>query len=299
MTPIKTANSPEYRYSTFRLSGNILTVSKIKYADYPVRTSAEKSALRAKLHFGDKINALACHVGRYRRFIDEGWTVKFLTLTINREMSRTEFMLAWKKFRQRLERRFVIISAYPQMTAYVAVVERQKKSNRPHLHICIYCPYIQWNKLIKVWGEGGCYIEAVKEHEGRELNDLGGYMSKYLSKTFADIPEDDFGKKRFFSSRNIRRDVITGKQSHLTESIVDVMGDLKGEVYSDEYSTEYSDCTRYKFDVLASKDTLTEFRYCLNLYTKQLALNPKKRTRREGGVCVRRITSKHITKHMA
>jgi hypothetical protein len=257
---------PNNKTYMYRLSGNILTLTHRTSNVYEELTPLQKSQQRAKLHFADKMAAMAVLVGKWQSLRMEGWSLKFLTLTINRPMSRSEFSTAWKKFRQRLMRRFEIVTLHTQCICYVAVVERQHTSGRLHLHVCIYCPYIEWSKLLKVWGQGGAYVERVKESEGQGLNNLAGYMGKYLGKDIDASPDSntdtptDAGAKRYYSSRNVRRQVTRGKDL-ISPSEMDAVSACAGEsVYRQEYVDDNTHKLTYYFDVLSPGNELDRFR---------------------------------------
>jgi len=114
---------------------------------------------------------------------------KFLTLTFADNItSLKEANYEFKKFKQKLER------YTNKKLKYICVPEFQKRG-AVHYHLMLDMPYIQWEKLSSLWGNGRIQIEKI-----RDKHKTGSYLSKYISK------EDKtdlryFGKKLFFYSK--------------------------------------------------------------------------------------------------
>jgi len=119
---------------------------------------------------------------------------KFLTLTFHENLQDIEKAnYEFKKFIQRLER------LYPHLK-YVCGIEFQKRG-AVHYHIITNLPYIDVNYLAeKYWGN-----RFIKLNRIDHVDNLGKYISKYLTKAYEDIRLTN--KKKYFSSRNLLRPI--------------------------------------------------------------------------------------------
>lgn len=82
-----------------------------------------------------------------------------------------------------------------------------------------------------MWGLGGVWINKIKELDSVE--NCGRYVSKYMEKGIGQELLESYGKKAYYSSRNLKKpDVIKITSSDELEDIVDIDKIL--------YETEYT-----------------------------------------------------------
>lgn len=124
-------------------------------------------------------------------------TAKFFTLTFrndeNGNAPTKEFVKnEWDKFRRRWKRK------YGQNLLYCAVIERGTRGEkRLHIHaVAFNAPYVKNKDLEKLWGNGHVKPKKVR------TNDIGSYLTKYITKSFAK-GELKQGEKFYFRSRGL------------------------------------------------------------------------------------------------
>ncbi len=132
----------------------------------------------------------------------KGWTWKFLTLTSSYESG--DLQRDWEAFKKRLDRYLQSDEYYTeelkkkygkkksitddelQMVAYTKVVELNKKEDLKHLHILLYCPWVEEEWIRSAWYDiHAAYevdIEFVSFADSEKLDEKIGYMAKYLAK---------------------------------------------------------------------------------------------------------------------
>jgi len=108
----------------------------------------------------------------------------------------------------------------PELTndlRYIAVPEVQKRG-AIHFHIVTnISDYIPYENLVKYWTrsidqnseilEKGGYIK-IKRYEGRNVQDIAVYLSKYLTKS-GNFTEIFNGQKIYMTSRNLKRPAVS------------------------------------------------------------------------------------------
>jgi len=136
---------------------------------------------------------------KIRQLVNSNPTLdKFLTLTFAENVQDIKLAnYEFKKFRQKLEyelgRKF----------KYLGVIEFQKRG-AIHYHLMLDIPFIKWQKLSEIWGNGRIQIERIKKP-----NRAGFYMAKttgYLMKNTEDTRL--FGKKVFFYATKIMEKAV-------------------------------------------------------------------------------------------
>jgi len=121
---------------------------------------------------------------------------KFLTLTFAKHITDVKTAnYEFKKFRQRLERFF------GRKFKYICVIEFMK-NGRIHFHLMLDIPFIPWQDIIRIWGQGRPEIQFI-----RDKQKTGAYISKYISKGLDDIRL--YGKKTYFYSRLVLKPLIS------------------------------------------------------------------------------------------
>jgi hypothetical protein len=153
----------------------------------------------------------------------------FLTLTTKENIQdRNQFNLLFNKFIKRLN--YKIFKSKKQQLHYLAVLEKQRR-RAYHAHIMLFdFPFIPQSDLVRIWGLGGVWINKIdvdsKENRGR-------YVSKYFEKGIGQELLESYGKKSFYSSRNLKKpEVLKFVSFDETENII-----KHNEVL---YETEYS-----------------------------------------------------------
>jgi len=149
---------------------------------------------------------------------------KFLTLTfaenvVDVETANYEF----KKFRQKLERHI------GRKFKYLGVIEFQKRG-AVHYHLMMDIPFIEWQKLSEIWGQGRIQIERI-----RKPNRAGVYMAKttgYLMKGVEDLRL--YGRKIFFYSYTLL-DKITEWTDNFIKEFQDLVDTCKILVYEKRF----------------------------------------------------------------
>lgn len=142
-------------------------------------TSLQKSLCRTKTNLRTLINS-------------NPDCIKFLTLTFADEIyDLNEANPLFMKFIQRFKYR------YPGKK-YIAVPEFMPISGKVHYHLLLDIPYIQSEKIEKIWGHGFIKIKRLNH-----VKNMGAYMSKYLTKNNFD--ERYKSKQKFFYSQNCNK----------------------------------------------------------------------------------------------
>ncbi|WP_056974517.1 rolling circle replication-associated protein [Holzapfeliella floricola] len=136
------------------------------------------------------------------RLIDTNFDSKtsFLTLTTKENIQNRDcFNKIFDKFIKRLN--YKVFKTKKRLLKYLAVLEKQKRGAW-HVHIILFdIPFIAHKELMKIWGLGGVWINKIdvdtKENRGR-------YVSKYFEKGIGQELVESYGKKSFYSSRNLK-----------------------------------------------------------------------------------------------
>lgn len=154
----------------------------------------EKVLYRARNEVRRLINA---NVGMYHNDKQKGYKPVFLTLTF--EQNITNVKLANKEFRKFIKRLGTYVSGNESCVKYVAVPEFQKRG-AVHYHLVVFnLPYIKANVIRQIWSHGHIKINAIDE-----VDNVGAYVSKYMTKEAADSIQDRLaGNKSYFKSRGL------------------------------------------------------------------------------------------------
>lgn len=151
---------------------------------------------------------------------------KFITLTFKENMQDiTKANREFTNFIKRIKRRFT-----EQEIKYLNVIEFQKRG-AIHYHTIANLPYIESKMLEKLWGNGFVKINAIEN-----VNDVGAYISKYLTKETYER-EELKNKKKYFPSRNLKRPItLIGDEA---ESMLRKIKNHKIR-YKNTYNSEYN-----------------------------------------------------------
>lgn len=229
----------------------------------------EKSCRRSKSKIFDLVacnsNNLLDHEGKQQ-------TVKFLTLTFKENMQDLENANAEvTKFIKRLSYHAYKINK--NVIKYLTVPELQTRGAW-HYHIILFnVKYIPWVELVKIWGLGGVYINALKK--GLDGTTVAKYVTKYISKGIivgkngnqtnvndngereGDKRLSDYenykkhnmeNKKRYQCSRGLKRPIERKQKMNRSEwgQVMNFMMEYakidqegKKKIYFDSYNNEY------------------------------------------------------------
>ncbi len=128
---------------------------------------------------------------------------------------------------------------------YVVVTEFQDKNRDGvvHYHVIFFnLPFIESDELAEVWGHGFVKLNAIDR-----VKNIGGYVTKYMSKNFDDDRLD--GHKRYFSSRGLLQPQKINNQIVARRIMASLPADKLVE--SSEFTSKYNgkvEYRRYKLD---------------------------------------------------
>lgn len=216
-----------------------------------------KSCYRAKQNIFDLV---ACNVNKHLDFDGKKQTTKFLTLTFKEDIKDISIANAeLTKFFKRLS--YKAYGIRKNVIKYIAVPELQLKNNRGvwHFHIILFnVKFIKFTDLLKCWGCGGVYINALKK--GMDGTEIAKYITKYISKALKlSDKKESFtnyelykkynmqNKKRYYRSRKLYKPYKSKLDSSdpLNVEILDYliayakMENGEKKVYFKEYENEY------------------------------------------------------------
>lgn len=174
----------------------------------------------------------SCNFGEYSKFL----TLTFKDGSVDDVGNIKECNREFKKFIQRLKYRVGDFK-------YIAVVEFQEENDRGavHYHVILNIPYVPHSDLLKLWGLGSVYIEAIKSLEG--VDNVGAYLTYYMSKDFSNDRLQ--GQKSYFTSRNLKKpEILRGHDAYEAERILMEL-DLK-LVFTNHYESEQFGTIAYR-----------------------------------------------------
>jgi len=124
---------------------------------------------------------------------------------------------------------------YPNFE-YLAVPEFQKRG-AVHYHLLCKLPFVEIGQIQAIWGQGFIKINKIDN-----VNNVGAYVSKYLSKDMFD--ERTFGKKKFFRSQTLSEAIeILG---WLAGKFVEKFLSLVTPVFEKTFESEWTGEVEYK-----------------------------------------------------
>ena len=212
-----------------------------------------KSTFRAIQTIFDIIQ---CNVGKWKDYNGKKQTTKFLTLTFKDEIKDiTKANQELTKFFKRLS--YHQFGIRKNVIKYIAVPELQKRGVW-HFHIILFnTKYTPFKDLIKIWGQGGVYINALKR--GMNGTEIAKYITKYISKSMkidkkgerVDLGDYEtykkYGmenKKRYTCSRGLHRPFTRKLKMETQEATMLAQylfqkTEKKENIYFKEYENEY------------------------------------------------------------
>jgi len=138
------------------------------------------------------------------RIINSNYTLnKFITLTYSQNINDL-------KISNRLFSKFIMRLKYHHFPnlQYIAVPEYQKRG-AIHYHFLTNFDYLHNNIIAKIWTYGFTTTKQLKH-----ISNVGGYMTKYMTKTFNDTRF--LGQKKYFRSKNLQLPSTTYDQQALS-----------------------------------------------------------------------------------
>lgn len=154
----------------------------------------------------------------------------FLTLTFKDDIEDIDY--ANSEFRKFIKRLSYYLYKKESGLKYLATWEIQTsraiKTGKEviHYHIIMFdVPYIDYDKLTTIWGNGYVSINRVDDIENKGL-----YVSKYFAK---DIDQKTHKKKAYFTSRNLKKPIE--KKIFINENDIDKIIDKNLVQYQSVY----------------------------------------------------------------
>ncbi|RFB28242.1 protein Rep [Brevibacillus sp. VP] len=156
---------------------------------------------------------------------------KFITLTYEENMTDVEEARKhFDIFIKRMRRKY-------KNFRYIVVIEFQERG-AVHYHIMSDLPYIPKKKLREIWGHGYVKINAI-DH----VDNVGAYISKYMTKAEADIRM--IQKKCYTTSRNMIKPTVLTNPWEIATFIrenglkIDDSVEDKKRVFTSSYTSEH------------------------------------------------------------
>ncbi|QDX91123.1 protein Rep (plasmid) [Brevibacillus laterosporus] len=172
---------------------------------------------------------------------------KFITLTYEENMTDVETAQKdFKQFIQRMRRKY-------GKFRYIVVTEFQGRG-AVHYHMMSDLPYVPKKKLYEIWGQGYVKINAI-EH----VDNVGAYISKYMTKAEADIRM--INKKCYTTSKNMIKPVVVTNPWEIAQFLrqnrlnVDTNVADKKRVFTSSYTSEhYGNIIDIEFNLTPNSD---------------------------------------------
>lgn len=192
-----------------------------------------KSIIRARQNVFDLIN---CNVNVIPDFNGKLQLPKFLTLTFKENITDIQDAnKAFTNFNKRLSYR--VFGTRTNVLKYLCIPEFQKRG-AIHYHVLYFnLPYIDFNHLKKIWGNGSVFIEGVKDN----IDDFALYVAKYINKTNS-LGEENYlvyqekgllNQKRYFCSRGLNRPDVY--KLNVNKTLYEALRNLLNSFHTEEY----------------------------------------------------------------
>ncbi|MBB6218165.1 hypothetical protein HNQ80_004305 [Anaerosolibacter carboniphilus] len=206
-----------------------------------LRENFTRSIMRARKRVFDII---ACNVDVIPDYHGQMQRPKFLTLTFKENMQ--DLSLANEQFtlfNKRLS--YYLYGIKRNVLKYICIPEFQKRG-AVHFHILYFnLPYVDFNKLGEIWGNGYIFIEGVQQKD--EIEDFAKYVCKYINKENSKgednfdlyVEKDLLNQKRYFISRGLRKPSVykLNIDKELYTAFLAMLKDFHASNH--EYSNEY------------------------------------------------------------
>lgn len=148
---------------------------------------------------------------------------KFLTLTFAQNITDIKFArYEFEKFIKRLKTKF-------KRFQYIVVIEFQERG-AIHFHLLCNIPYIDVNKLSKIWRHGFIKLNRIDN-----VDNVGAYVTKYMTKD--NIDERLIGKKCYSMSKGLNKYREYTDEAAVTEILENV--ESVKRIYTSEFENEY------------------------------------------------------------
>jgi hypothetical protein len=131
---------------------------------------------------------------------------------------------------------------------YATVVEFQDKNGRGAVHYHMICnlSWLPHKELEKLWRHGWVGINSLKakmRDDGKDVDNVGAYMIKYMIKDFNDPRLK--AQKMYFTSRGLKRPVEL-KGMNAASFLWLNQFDKREKVFTSEYESEYHGLIQYR-----------------------------------------------------
>lgn len=203
------------------------------------KTEAEKLEIKKRSIHRTRGNLRRLINSNNRQLFDNNEEIqvpKFVTLTFEENIQDlTSANKIYTKFIKRFN--YKIFGVKESKLKYTVVPEFQKRG-AVHYHVIFYnLPWFDSNLLAEIWNQGFIKIKDISE-----VDNVGAYMTKYMSKDALDKRLD--GRKRYFSSRKLVRPVMD--KNHERMSKLDQILSPYSEKFKTEFKSEYLGLVKYK-----------------------------------------------------
>jgi len=159
---------------------------------------------------------------------------KFVTLTFAENV--TDISQANREFKSFIKR-----LKYKCQTEikYAVAIEFQKRG-AVHYHMICNLPYVPKSEFAATWGNGFVKINRIKH-----VDNVGAYISKYMSKGMHGRDPRLRGRKMWFTSRNLERPIVLRGEE--AERVLEFYGlDEKQKVFGYSYESEHHGLITYR-----------------------------------------------------
>ena len=130
---------------------------------------------------------------------------------------------------------------------YVVVIEFQKRGAIHYHTIFFNLKFIKKETLAELWRYGHIKIKAIEN-----VNNVGAYISKYMSKNLADSRLD--GLKRYFPSRYLHRPIVI--KDHIKATRISKLIPQKFLTKEKDFESSYNGTVGYKQYNLGKKQSI-------------------------------------------
>lgn len=170
------------------------------------------------------------------RLVDTNYDKRtsFLTITTKENVqSRDEFTMLFEKFIKRFN--YQVYNSKKAVLRYLAVLEQQARGAF-HAHILLFsCPYIPHKELLAIWGHGSVRINKLGHLD--DSSNAGRYVVKYMEKGIGQGLLENFGKKSYLASRNLKKPeenkIFSKEPLEFDDSLVLYETEYNSKIYRD------------------------------------------------------------------
>jgi hypothetical protein len=198
------------------------------------RSNAPFTSQEQKQENRNKTAARARAIVRRTANANADTLTKFLTLTFAENL--TDIKAASYEFDKFIKR---MKTRYPHLE-YIKVTEFQKRG-AIHFHLLHNLPYVDVNKIAKIWGNGFVKINRIDN-----VDNIGAYVTKYMNKDCID--KRLAGKKCYTMSKGLKAPVTLTDESDIDEmmTVINSMEEKDKRTYFAAFDSDYYGTILYK-----------------------------------------------------